>query len=116
MILSQDTIVSGGSIRDTDSRGIRVDGSGVTVKSVEVRNAGRTGNRVACYLNTGANNAHIDKLTARDMPTAGSLVVDGVSGLTGVIIDDPRRFNVAGGAGTNLTTPGFVRTGGTYTL
>lgn len=115
LIITQDSSVHGGSIRDCDSRGLRVDGSGCTVVGTEVRNAGRTGNRDAFYLNTGANNTMLRDITARDMPTATSYVVNGVASLTGNVIHFPRRINVQSGANTNVSAA--VYTGGTaYTL
>jgi hypothetical protein len=115
LIITQDSEVHGGSIRDCDSRGLRIDGSGCTVQGTEVRNAGRTGNRDAFYLNTGANNTVLRDITARDMPTATSYVVNGVASLTGNVIHMPRRINVQSGANANVSAA--VYTGGTaYTL
>jgi hypothetical protein len=107
--------IKGGRIEDCDSRGLRVDGSGCTVIGTEVRNAGRTSSRDAFYLNTGANNTVLRDITAREMPTATSYVINGVASLTGVVIHMPRRVNVQSGANANVSAA--VYTGGTaYTL
>jgi hypothetical protein len=115
LIITQDSTVIGGRIEDCDSRGLRVDGSGCTVIGTEVRNAGRTSSRDAFYLNTGANNTVLRDITAREMPTATSYVINGVASLTGVVIHMPRRVNVQSGANANVSAA--VYTGGTaYTL